>query len=215
MKNLSNIAIIILQFSIVFFWVTGSIHSCNKHKDEGNIVRYSPFALYRGAEMFWHEDYAGVDWNEKINDDINTSIRLLTAITLTYDILNTKEQISKFSEQLSKYPSDKRKQIANAVRRFLNFGNLWTRDLVSFLDKNESNSAFDFSSKTKVEYDSLKNFYHIEEVSEWESIIDSLIIEIKMYPENRQLYLNRLKGHDIKDNKIYSNYFYKLFNENF
>ena len=212
-SSIIHIGVIILGLAIAFLYVSGCIHSQNKHPNDSDILRYTPFSVYRGVEMFWHKDYAGVDWKEKVKDDINTSISLLSAVTQPYDLVNTKEQIENFSKQLSKYPQGKRKEIASTVRAFLNFGNMWTRDLIIYLENYESDTVFKFSPKSQQVYDSLQNYYQIDELAIINSVTDSISKEIREYPENRQMYISRLKGHDTYDNSIYDKYFYKLFSE--
>ena len=211
--SITEIGGTILGICIAFLYAAGCIHSDKKHPNDGDILRYTPFSIYRGVEMFWHDDFKGVNWKEKISDDINTSIKLLSAVTQTYDLVNTKQQIEDFTKQLSKYPNDKRKEIANTVRRFLNFGDLWTKDMILHLERADSAINFKFSLQSQQAYDSLMNYYYIAEMKDFKNLADSITKEILKFPENKQMYIDRFKDHDRLDISQYGKYFQKMFNE--
>lgn len=209
----SEIAQGIGLFLLIGLIINGCVHSCKKHKDDPEWLQNTPIAVYRGVEFFWHDDFAGVDWKERVSEDINTSIRLFTGVTQTYDLVNTKQQIEDFSKQLLKYPTVRRKEIAHAVRMFLQFGDLWTKDVIAHLEGSDSNSSFEFSPKAKRAYDSLMNYYYIAEMKDFQTAADSLINDMIENPENKQIYITRLKGHDATDIRQYEKYFYKIFKE--
>lgn len=104
MKNsLTSIGLTILPVVFAFFYISGVIHSCNKHSDS-DMIRYSPIAVYRGVEMFWHDDFRGVDWDQKLKSDAFVLFQFMTT-TYPSEVAETfSNELDNFGEKVRKYP---------------------------------------------------------------------------------------------------------------
>lgn len=211
-RTITEIGTAALWIGFAFLYVSGCIHSKNKHSDDGDILRYSPYSVYRGLEMFWHDDFKGVDWDERIKNDVATSLSLLNGLERTYDIVNTKEQLDILQKRFSNYPKDKLKMIASGVREALNFSKLWMTDLKAFLGTGPTDTVFTLSPETNRIFEHLKDIFG-RETNQFTDMVDSMVLAVKKQPENKPIYLKRLNDHVKYDNDIYSMPFKKLFKE--
>jgi hypothetical protein len=201
--------------AILFAYIAGTIHSCNKHPDDSKAERFTPYAVYRGIEMFWHNDFPGVDWKQKISEDVSISIQLLSAVTQPATMVEANQQLEHLANQLESYPASKRKEVANAVRMCLRYGDIWAFELWSYLTSADSSVSFSFSADANSLMDSLRSKYNIYEIDAMRTMADSVILQTKDKPEERILLAGRLKDHVDEDKLTYKRYFPKLFNEDF
>lgn len=162
--------------------------------------------------MFWHDDFKGVDWDEKIQDDVTTTLSLLNGLDRTYDLVYTKEQLEVLRKKFSTYPNDKLKKIASVVREALGFSKLWMADLRAFLETGENDTTFTLSAETNRVFNDLRKIFG-NETKQFTDMSDSIISAVKSQPENKPLYLQRLNEHLKYDNDKYSAPFKKLFKE--
>jgi hypothetical protein len=206
----------VMTLSLLGLMLNGCVHSCSKHKDDPAWLANTPAAAYRGAEFFWHDDFAGVDWTQRINNDIATTIELMGASTTDHQIDNTKKQIEDFSKKIAAYPSDKKKLIQRGVDMFLIFQKHMATDLLHYVENLEDGQEFNLSDKTKALYDTLSNHYQFGGVDLLKRAIDTLAVQIKYSGEDDLSELEqRIRSHNTYDDTIYGNVYLKIFKEKF
>ena len=209
-KILNNSAGLIPIIPVALYFL-GLWHSHKKHKEDSDNIFWM---VYRGAEMFWHDDYAGVNWRDKVNDDAGTAIQLITSTNSLYKIDEVKKQSDEFAEKISKYPNDKKDEIQKIVKDYLSFIKMVTSDFTSFINNFDANEDFHFSSKTEQKYDSLNNYYKIGGTESFKKVIDSLVIVIKNDKENISEYRERINLHNLTDDEFIKKAYYRIFKEN-
>lgn len=213
-SKLSTVFTFIFCILFLGLLVNGCFHSSTKHKDDPFWIQQSPLAIYRGVEYFWHDDYAGVNWKEKIDDDAETAIELIMSSNSGQNIDETKTQMRNLSEKISKYPKDKRQEIEKIVRRYLSFIFKITDDFTSYVNNFPIDSTFRMSSSTQKIIDSLKSENHITGLETMKQIFDSLSVNIKNDSENISTYRQRLKLHNLTDNEFIGKSFLRIFQVN-
>lgn len=198
---------------ILFAYVAGTIHSCNKHPNDSKAETFTPFAIYRGIEMFWHDDFPGVDWKQKVSDDVSISIQLLSAVKQPGTMAEANQQLDQLATQIQTYPAEKRREIARGVRMVLRYGDVWAYELSEYLISRDTLKTFSFSADAKALIDSIKNEYGMFEIDQMSALADSLIGNTENSLEERRILARRLKGHIDTDKTFDSRYFRKLFKE--
>lgn len=116
---------------IIYLWIAGSLHAQRKH-DEGYLPwAVFPWGMYRGAEQFWHNDYANVDWDKRLANDLNSCIYLLTdGSSRNGDKVSVNEGIEDMSNKISHYPADKKTFLMNGCRTFIKYALSDTKELL-------------------------------------------------------------------------------------
>lgn len=213
----SDIAQGIFYFLFMGLWINGCIHSASKHKGDSFILSETPIAIYRGVEFFWHDDFAGVNWEERVKDDVGTTIDLMSSsTTASYNIDNVKQQINDFSQKISTYPKNRKIEIEKGVKQYLRFGKVLTTDLVNYVntfDPNNPYTEYTLSDETKKLGDSLDNYFNIKGIKLAISSFDTLKVQIQKDAENISVYRQRINAHSYGDDEVYSNVYYKIFKE--
>lgn len=125
---------IFLYVIVISAWVNGCFHSFKKHKDDPEWLQRSPLVVYRGVEYFWHDDFAGVDWEQRIKSDASTVLNLIDLSAETQNIDDTKMQIEKFSQKIGAYPKDKKERLKIAGSRYIKYVEYMTDDMSSYID---------------------------------------------------------------------------------
>lgn len=218
-NSTTNVLGTLFGLAFTFLYVAGSIHSCNKHKDDEDIVRYSPFAVYRGAEMFWHDDFKGVDWERRQKED---AFILFQMMTTPYgeapETVNA--EIDKFREKIKGYPKSRVNFLKNSGRVYSRFISTVNKEIRSYLDSLEA-GLYQFNSKgwnteSLALEDSIITIYGITELRGASSQIDSTMIKIRLavafgdikeIDKNRQSMGNREKVIMAWMNRVYNQIF--------
>lgn len=151
----------IAYVSIMALCLNGCVHSCKKHKDDKEWFQWSPLVAYRGAEYFWHDDFAGVDWDKRIKDDGATAIELLMKSN-SETTVDLREQADYFSDKISKYPRDKFEKIKIAGQSIFRINTLVKRDVGDFIENYQEGDRFKLSKGTKNLLDSLGSYYDVK-----------------------------------------------------
>ena len=140
---------------LVFIWgeFGGLYHSFKKHSlTETFIATFiPPVAWYRSIEIFWHDDYANVNWDIKFNDDIKTCVYFLNKyISPDANIYSLNKDIDIFSKQIMSYPEDKRLDLKQAVKIYIEYCSSVFDDFVNSVKKSKNTDGFnlEYSKKT-------------------------------------------------------------------
>jgi hypothetical protein len=157
--------------------INGCVHSCKKHKDDPIWLQDTPAVICRGVEFFWHDDFAGVDWNERIKDDIMIECRLIDYSTGITNINDIQMQTEEFSKRISTYPSKWKQELKNGASAYIRWNLSLKNDVINYATDiiNGLNKQFDFSESTNKIYDSTKNYYGVQTVSITSKSLDSTL----------------------------------------
>lgn len=79
-----------------------------KHHEGGLAWWLPPWGFYRGIEQFWHNDYAGTNWKEKINSDTKVVFYLIySGVQKDRDELKYQKDVEQFRVNINNYPKGK------------------------------------------------------------------------------------------------------------
>ncbi|MBC8484578.1 MAG: hypothetical protein H8D45_00875 [Bacteroidetes bacterium] len=138
-----------------FIWIEfgGLYHSFKKHSlAEGVIATFiPPVAWYRSVEFFWHDDFANINWDIKLSDDINTCVYFLNEyISPEANIYSLNIDIDNFSKQIMSYPEVKRLDLKQAVEIYIEYVPSAFDDFVNSVKKSTNTDGFslEYSKKT-------------------------------------------------------------------
>lgn len=107
---------------VIGLFILGDYHSCTKHKDDSELITYTPLAIYRGVEFFWHNDFAGVNWEERLKEDGKSCIHFLNqAIDKSINPHELNKNIEIFSKDINKYPKDKLEILKTVSKFFIEY----------------------------------------------------------------------------------------------
>ena len=159
--------------------LNGCVHSCKKHKDDPSWLQDTPAVMYRGVEYFWHDDFAGVDWNERLESDVRTAIILMDNFSSKEKADENAKQIEEFSKKIQAYPKDKFRYIKNASATYIRFTKTTTDDVTSYIEALKNNTTLvsgkGWNENARPYADSIIYIYKYTEMAEQNKYLDSLV----------------------------------------
>lgn len=175
----SEIAQGIGLFLLVGLIINGCVHSCKKHKDDPEWLQNTPIVAYRGVEYFWHDDFAGVDWNERLKADARSAFILMDAYTSNEKVDEITSEIESFSKKINKYPTEKLHYIQEAANTYLRFYSVFFTVSKNYCDSIISGNYLSVPGKWNKEikpfHDSLVNVYEYDELKSQMETGDSVL----------------------------------------
>ena len=137
----SNISAILIIGLLCYLEVFGLYHAFHKHKASDGIFAsvLPPWAWYRAVELWWHNDFAGVDWNKRLEYDAQTCIGIIDtvrslqqgeSIRHSGDIGKTIDELSK---RIAEYPKDKREYLKTVCKNYIFYNESVLLDLLDFV----------------------------------------------------------------------------------
>lgn len=173
MKNtLATIGGYLFGAVFLFLWGKGCIHSENKHPNDYDWQRYSPYAVYRGVESFYHKDkdkFADVDWDKRLTLDMRSIVYFLNeGSSKEGNIYEVNENIEEFSGKIKNYPIDKKTFLKKGTRRYIEYSTISTNEAISKMMNYYETGVYnpEFSDSAKVLERELENTYKLKEVVE-------------------------------------------------
>lgn len=182
-STLTNSVVILFYVLLTSAWINGCFHSFKKHRDDPQWLQQTPLVMYRGVEYFWHDDFADVDWNERIKNDAATVIALIDQSSQSQNIDDTKMQIENFSKKISAYPRDKIERLKIAGIRFIKYLEYMASDMTIYIDSVMVGADLkpeQWDKHPRYFDDSLKQEFDISD-NESKKIIDSVAIQIRIH----------------------------------
>lgn len=150
MKNIiTSILTFLIAISLFADYGIGVVHSFKKHGVAdgffGTVL--FPWAMYRGVEFWWHDDFENVNWDKRLSNDIQTCIYFI-AITndKSADKFQINENIEKFSEKIKDYPKDKRQYLIDGTKNYILYSYSLTNDFLNSLSEYKKNGNFNLTS---------------------------------------------------------------------
>lgn len=172
-----------LYILVIGSWINGCIHSYSKHNNDPDWLQNSPLVIYRGIEYFWHDDYADVNWEERIKNDAGTIFTFLNLSNENSDIDNVKMQIENFSKKIKKYPPEKLNLLKVAAKQYIRFNKTLSNEMYNYIGlilNGEDLSPSKWGIKTKMIADSLISDYDIQRNSLAIDVMDSTAITLRL-----------------------------------
>lgn len=171
-KFFSNTLSIIFSFLFIISWPVGIYHSYDKHNvaDVFLSVIVFPVGMYRGAELFWHND--GKDWDKKISDDVSSLIFIYSEITIDnrnkIQIINDVELLQ---SRIQEYPKNKLDVLINANNQILKYLDLLETDMYKHL----SNIIVNRNIDLKYNDNDSTNYYRSKIMNDFNLVNDPII----------------------------------------
>jgi hypothetical protein len=160
----STIASGLFYFSMFALSVLGIYHSYDEHDDDGYLI-WSPFAIYRGAEFFFHDDTK--EWRAELP---NVAYFLETMSYNNPPKFNT--ELAEFKERINDFSEDGKYYLKSFADSLLAYRRAFQEDFKNSILALEWGEEFKFniSSKTtllreKLEAYGLKNQFDLEDKS--------------------------------------------------
>jgi hypothetical protein len=155
LQGLEATAGIAFVIAILGATIFGVHHAGSKH-DTGIIaLMVPPYAWYRAVEAIgWHDDFAGIDWNERLAADTKILMALLGSDSsdpaTVFQIEKSKEY---FAGQIAEYPQEKQDHLKRIAILFISFQQSLARDIINYTrqvydDKDNLGVTFAASEET-------------------------------------------------------------------
>jgi len=212
---------------IIYGEIFGIYHSAKKHTASDVVVSIAipPWAWWRSIEAWWHDDYAKVDWDKRLANDMQTSIYFINQGTNSegnkYEL---NEDIEKFSDKIKKYPKDKLVFLTSGTRYFIEYSNSTSNDFMNSFKKYSETGEFSWmqSDKTQQLEKKLADYNLNEDIQFAKKALEETSKQLKdNLPDNTSLVdLNKIESMKTtmiltmeSQQKEYRRIFKSLFNE--
>ena len=103
----------ILGFFMVLLFLYGEIfgiiHSIKYHPEDDlyMVITVPPYAWYRSIEMLWHDEFADVDWETRLANDMEVCFFFFERATdPEINKFEFNRDIEEFSDIINNYPED-------------------------------------------------------------------------------------------------------------
>ncbi len=162
----------LIGFLFLFGTIFGAYHGFKKHDTGTGFMAtfMPPYAWYLAAEgLFWHDDFAHVDWDIRIKNDTRSAMYLIAASTSIDEsnLLQYQEALEAFTVHIKDYPADKKKRIEDAAATFIKYSVSAMNDMSGALDqavRQGTKPIFAKSAQTKTIEAELAAFDGIDEL---------------------------------------------------
>jgi len=167
-QSLSGIMILFF----IYAEIAGIYHSSNKHPDDGSMAYYiPPFGWYRAIELWWHDDFADVDWKKRIDIDKKAIYYYLSnPINQTLH----PQEYEALCKRIQSYPEKQKNYLKNFAKYNIEFDNSVKLDMISYIKENKIIRTQErmISNKTKNLQEKVKYYFTREEYNEFQKGIE-------------------------------------------
>ncbi len=162
----------------------GIFHSFKKHGVADGIIGTIafPWAIYRGAEFWWHDETGDVVWEKRLPNDMYSLAYFISSIgESNSEKIKINEEIEKFSAKINKYPDDKKKFLATGTRKLILYTNSLGKIFLISLNnyKNSGNISLETNVSTKNLENQLFTYYLKDVVDNSQKAMDEMIGNLK------------------------------------
>lgn len=161
---------ILIMIGGLYFEFFGIYHSFSKHgvKDGLISVFVPPYGWYRAIEYWWHNDYAGIKWNERLSSDFQVIISIINAVEEKDPQIQAKisKAVNDISSQFKEYPEDKRKTLKEGIWLYIEWQDSLSDDLHRYFVNLWKNRKYNFenSQRTSDLYTKASKYSKIKEM---------------------------------------------------
>ncbi|MBL7743300.1 MAG: hypothetical protein JNN00_07445 [Chitinophagaceae bacterium] len=183
----------LIAIALIASYPIGLVHSFKKHSTKDFVISIVlfPWGIFRGIEMFWHEnknEVAVVNWGKRLKTDVYVLYRLMTATPNVSEENEMTEAFEKFSEKIQSYPIEKINYLKEAAKRYSRFLESASADMEQYFTRlstgNDTTHSGIWSIHSSPIRDSIITLYDIEEFktacNEMDSSMRLLAIKIRM-----------------------------------
>ena len=168
-EAITSILTFLLYISLFADYGLGVVHSFKKHGVADGLIGTAlfPWAMYRGVEFWWHDDYGNVNWDKRLSNDMQTCVYFIALVNnKSADKYQINENLEKFSEKIKDYPSDKRQYLLDGTKKYILYSNSLNSDFLTSLNDYKNNGNFNLitSDATKKLETELSNFKLKEDI---------------------------------------------------
>lgn len=146
---ISSILVGLFYLSLFADYGIGVVHSFKKHGIADGLIGsvIFPWAMYRGVEFWWHDDYGNVNWEKRLTNDMQTCVYFVALVNdKTADKYQINENLEKFSEKIKDYPADKRQYLLDGTRKYILYSNSLSSDFLTSLNDYKTNGNFNWTT---------------------------------------------------------------------
>lgn len=167
LSKLSGLFTVLIYVLLISLMINGCLHSTIKHKDDPYWLQESPLVIYRGAEYFWHDDFAGVDWKERNQRDMKMISYLFLRYNKDSGHYQLLKEVEEFSNDVTKYPPKKLTYLKSGAKEYILYMSQLSTDVKNYCTNyfKGDTSAFMYSELANTHFQNLKNNYYYEEES--------------------------------------------------
>jgi hypothetical protein len=141
--------------------------------------------------MWWHDDYADIDWDKRLSNDMQTCIYFIAqANDQNVNKFELNDDLEKFSKRVNKYPDDKRGFLIDGTRTYVSYSNSILADLISSMKDSFASGKFEWepSPQTIRLENELKSFKLEEDVELLKNVFNELKEQMKEnFPEDKEM----------------------------
>jgi hypothetical protein len=146
MKDLfTSILTFVIYISLFADYGLGLVHSFKKHGAADGLIGavLFPWAMYRGVEYWWHDDYGNVNWDKRLSNDMQTCVYFIALVNdKSADKYQINENLEKFSVKIKDYPADKRQYLLDGTKKYILYSKSLTNDFLASLNEYKKNANF-------------------------------------------------------------------------
>ncbi len=118
----------------------------------------------------WEDEYANVDWDKRLEGDVEICMNLLNPETKLSDTYKYNRDIEQFSKEISKYPKDKLDYLKGACRYTIKYTVSVSNDLLNSFEiafsKMDTLVPLTFSAETLGYIEAMRPYKKLSEVLE-------------------------------------------------
>lgn len=161
--KITSILIGLIQITFIADYGLGVVHSFKKHGIADGFIGavLFPWAMYRGVEFWWHDDYAKVNWDQRLSNDMQTCVYFISTVNeKNADKYQINENLEKFSEKIKDYPANKRQYLLDGTKKYISYTKSLSDDFLTCFNnyKTTGNFTLTTSDYTKKLENELSNF---------------------------------------------------------
>jgi len=176
---------VLMYVFFIYGEIFGIVHSVRKHST-GDIIAsiaIPPWAWWRSVEMWWHNDYAKVDWDKRLTNDMQNCVYFMNqGISTEVNKYELNNNIEEFSNQIKKYPKDKLLFLKNGTKNYIEYANSTSNDFLNSLNKYAETGSFDWiQSEKSIQLEkTLADFKLGEDIQHFKKVMDETIKQLKV-----------------------------------
>jgi len=217
---------VLLYGLIIYGEIFGIAHSAKKH-NTGDItlsILVPPWAWWRSVEMWWHNDFANVDWSKRLNNDIQTCVYFLNqGIDSAANKFQLNKDLEEFSNKIKSYPDEKLTFLKDGTRNFIDYSVAIAEDIKSSFKKFALTGEFIWQQSDNSLYleEKLDDYYLTNDIEYFKKAMNDYVNHFKesieeSYLMNNEAINNALSTMDLTleaQKNGYRQVYKNLFNE--
>ncbi len=180
---LKSFVVIIFYLASFLDYGVGLIHSFKKHGIADGLIGAIafPWAMYRGVEFWFHNDFSDVNWDKRLESDMKTCVYIFSQAQMGNKI-ELNESIEKFSNKINEYPAEKKRFLIDGSRLYLTYFDKISINIIASLDTYIKEGRFETIQNSSIEKleNELTKYYLKEEVSSVKIGMEDLKKKIKL-----------------------------------